>query len=135
MRLILTLPLAILASAVYGEDLIKDAPKITNTKSYVSAASVSWASIFYQVNMNINDAKYLGKPGDYEKAVRLYGTTALPAAFVPTWPAGYLSRAQALAGSQTPTLTPTPTSTHKPTSTPSPTSTLRKLRERAQLDH
>ncbi|KAJ2490372.1 hypothetical protein IWW37_003189 [Coemansia sp. RSA 2050] len=88
--------LALLSAPAQAEDLITDASTITNTQSYISAVSQSWASVYYRVNQNLNDALYAGKSQDYATATWLYGTTQLPAAYVATWAPGYLSRAKEL---------------------------------------
>ncbi|KAJ2064912.1 hypothetical protein GGI17_000719 [Coemansia sp. S146] len=79
-----------------AEDLVADASTITNTKSYTSAVSQNWASVYYRVNQNLNDALYAGKSKDYATATWLYGTTQLPPAYIETWAPGYLSRAHEL---------------------------------------
>ncbi|KAJ2035519.1 hypothetical protein H4S03_004255 [Coemansia sp. S3946] len=83
-------------SVTKAEDLIADASTITNTKSYNSAVSKNWASVYYQVNQNLNDASYATNSKAYATATWLYGTTQLPPAYVETWAPGYLSRAQEL---------------------------------------
>ncbi|KAJ2506189.1 hypothetical protein IWW47_001705 [Coemansia sp. RSA 2052] len=88
--------LALCSGYTLAEDLIADAGTITNTQSYTSAVSQSWASVYYRVNQNLNDALYAGKSKDYATATWLYGTTQLPAAYVANWAPGYLSRAQEL---------------------------------------
>ncbi|KAJ2032698.1 hypothetical protein IWW57_000082 [Coemansia sp. S610] len=88
--------LAVLSAPALAEDLVTDASTITNTQSYVSAVSQNWASVYYRVNQNLNDALYGGKSNDYATATWLYGTTQLPAAYVATWAPGYLSRAKEL---------------------------------------
>ncbi|KAJ2740173.1 hypothetical protein GGI20_005949 [Coemansia sp. BCRC 34301] len=88
--------LALCGSYAVAEDLVTDAATITNTESYTSAVSQSWASVYYRVNQNLNDALYAGKSKDYSTATWLYGTTQLPPAYVATWAPGYLSRAKEL---------------------------------------
>ncbi|KAJ2890442.1 hypothetical protein GGI21_002670 [Coemansia aciculifera] len=88
--------LALCSSSAIAENLITDAATITNTASYTSAVSQQWASVYYQVNQNLNDALFLGKSSDYSTATWLYGTTQLPASYVATWATGYLDRAHEL---------------------------------------
>ncbi|KAJ2431916.1 hypothetical protein GGF41_000312 [Coemansia sp. RSA 2531] len=77
-------------SVTKAEDLIADASTITNTKSYNSAVSKNWASVYYQVNQNLNDASYATNSKAYATATWLYGTTQLPPAYVETWAPGSL---------------------------------------------
>ncbi|KAJ1997230.1 hypothetical protein GGI04_005483 [Coemansia thaxteri] len=92
----LAVGLLVVVTAARAADLVDDAGTITDTKSYASAVSQSWASVYYRVNQNLNDAMFLGKSADYAKATWLYGTTQLPASYVATWAPAYLGRAQEL---------------------------------------
>ncbi|KAJ2345475.1 hypothetical protein GGF43_005209 [Coemansia sp. RSA 2618] len=91
-----TVVVASLFGHALGEDLLKAAATATDIKSLESAMSSDWASVYYQVNQNIQSLYYLGSSGEYDKATSLYGTTAIPASYVPTWPAAYQSRAKEL---------------------------------------
>ncbi|KAJ1962649.1 hypothetical protein GGI12_002524 [Dipsacomyces acuminosporus] len=118
---LLVLTFTLFAGRVFSADtdLIKDASTIKDVSWYTAQVSSSWASVFYRVNMNINDAKYLSTGKDaYASATWLYGTTALPASVVPGWAAGYLDRAHELASK-----TAAPSQTHRTSPTPKPTAT------------
>ncbi|KAJ2130265.1 hypothetical protein IW136_005610, partial [Coemansia sp. RSA 678] len=88
---------AMLCACAYGEDLLSAAATVTDIKSLEKAMSSNWASVYYQVNQNLESLHYLGKPGEYEDATSLYGTDRIPASYIPTWPAGFQSRAEELA--------------------------------------
>lgn len=88
--------LGMVAAADNTHNLVADASTITDSKSFEEAVSKDWVSIFYQVNQNLNDAKYGSDPAAYQTATWLYGTTALPPSYVPTWAPGYLDRAHQL---------------------------------------
>ncbi|KAJ2749600.1 hypothetical protein GGI19_005576 [Coemansia pectinata] len=105
-----------------AEDLVADASTITNTKSYTSAVSQNWASVYYRVNQNLNDALYAGKSKDYATATWLYGTTQLPPAYVETWAPGYLSRAHEMNTQTKPSSSQTKSSETSETSGTSKTS-------------
>ncbi|KAJ2666230.1 hypothetical protein IW148_001159 [Coemansia sp. RSA 1199] len=85
---------AMLCACAYGEDLLSAAATVTDIKSLEKAMSSNWASVYYQVNQNLESLHYLGKPGEYEDATSLYGTDRIPASYIPTWPAGFQSRAE-----------------------------------------
>ncbi|KAJ2830011.1 hypothetical protein GGI24_002005 [Coemansia furcata] len=108
--------LALFGTHASAEDLVADASTITNTQSYNSAVSKNWASVYYRVNQNLNDALYGSNSKDYATATWLYGTTQLPPAYVETWAPGYLGRAKELSTQTNPSSTQTkPTSTHSST--------------------
>ncbi|KAJ1865529.1 hypothetical protein LPJ78_002609 [Coemansia sp. RSA 989] len=86
--------LAAFCSYARGEDLLEAAATATDLQSLESAMSSDWASLYYQVNLNLESLSRMGKPEDYEAAVSLYGTNRIPASYVPTWPAGFQSRAE-----------------------------------------
>ncbi|KAJ2785873.1 hypothetical protein H4R18_000262 [Coemansia javaensis] len=86
---------AALSGGAAGEDLLQAAGTATDIKSLQSAMSSNWASVYYQVNVDLNDYKYLGSPGQYESATSLYGTTELPITYDSAWVAEYASNARA----------------------------------------
>ncbi|PIA14741.1 hypothetical protein COEREDRAFT_82497 [Coemansia reversa NRRL 1564] len=86
--------IAALSSYGMGEDLLDVAGTVTDTKSFVSEISANWVSVFYKGNMVLQSLYFMGNSDEYDSATSLYGTTALPAEYPPTWAAGYLSRAQ-----------------------------------------
>ncbi|KAJ2503312.1 hypothetical protein GGH96_000333 [Coemansia sp. RSA 1972] len=88
---------AMLCACTNGQGLLSEAATVTDIKSFEKAMSSNWASVYYQVNQNLESLHFLGKPGEYEDATSLYGTDRIPASYIPTWPAGFQSRAEELA--------------------------------------
>ncbi|KAJ2554674.1 hypothetical protein EV175_002511 [Coemansia sp. RSA 1933] len=102
------------AAADDGEDnnLLDVAATVTDMSDFEQAMSSQWASIFYQVNQDLNMAKYMDGSSAYSSAVWLYGTTQLPASYDPKWVSNYVSRAHELyAESETATSEESNTST------------------------
>ncbi|KAJ1667296.1 hypothetical protein IW140_001968 [Coemansia sp. RSA 1813] len=79
-----------------NENLLDVAATVTDMSVFGQELSSVWASVFYQVNQDLNMAKYTGESGAYSSAVWLYGTTQLPASYDPKWVSGYVSRAHEL---------------------------------------
>ncbi|KAJ2308603.1 hypothetical protein IWW55_000337 [Coemansia sp. RSA 2706] len=90
--------LVLLSGGALGEDLLAAAATVTDLSSYEKALSSDWASVYYQVNQNLQSLYYLGSPGEYDAAASLYGTTRIPAGYVPSWGVGLASRAKEDAG-------------------------------------
>ncbi|KAJ2844680.1 hypothetical protein IWW36_005087, partial [Coemansia brasiliensis] len=88
--------LAAFCNYARGEDLLEAAATATDLQSLESAMSSDWASLYYQINLNLESISRMGEPEDYEAAVSLYGTDRIPASYIPTWPAGFQSRAEEL---------------------------------------
>ncbi|KAJ2725647.1 hypothetical protein GGI07_001147 [Coemansia sp. Benny D115] len=102
--------LAAISHVALGEDLLAAATTVTNIQSYEAAVKSMWVSVYYRVNQNLWDIGVNGDSKEYADAVKLYGTTQLPAAYPTNWAPGYVSRAQAL---QSQTAHPTATSSEK----------------------
>ncbi|KAJ1889765.1 hypothetical protein LPJ81_006062 [Coemansia sp. IMI 209127] len=84
------------AVANSGENLLDVAATVTDMSDFEQGMSSQWASVFYQVNQDLNMAKYTAESDGYSAAVWLYGTTQLPASYDPEWVSGYVSRAHEL---------------------------------------
>ncbi|KAJ2394814.1 hypothetical protein GGI23_004548, partial [Coemansia sp. RSA 2559] len=82
---------AIASSAVAKSDgnLLNVAATVTDMSEFEQGMSSQWASVFYQVNQDLNMAKYTAESDGYSAAVWLYGTTQLPASYDPEWVSGY----------------------------------------------
>ncbi|KAJ2506657.1 hypothetical protein H4217_008975 [Coemansia sp. RSA 1939] len=109
------------AVAESNENLLEVAATATDMSELEKEMSSLWASVFYQVNQDLNMAKYTDESGAYSSAVWLYGTTQLPAAFNPSWVSGYVSRAREVYAETASADIETPT--HDETSTNGETST------------